>query len=452
MKNKIKYVLDIFFTYHEIDRSKIDINYGINLESKIQIKQSELIYIFNDRFDINRKNVVWKQWFKKDIPFLFDRSTDKEIIEEVDGNIVINYDIFAASFYLLSGYSEFINDERDDLGRIRYNDSVQAHLKIIELPVVNYYFDILKTAIQKAYNINIETNIWGDKKFATCLTHDIDYCHTPWTKDGLKSVFTSNIATTIQIPIKKVTQNKAWCNFEEIINIEKANNAKSTFFILPNNQKSDKGFDNADYSIKEIEKYLEYIESEGFEIGIHPSICTHKNCSRLKDELLKLDKYKPTSSRFHFLIYKPGQSRKTLEINNIKTDSSLGFSEHIGFRHSFCLPFYLYNFDEDKISSVLEIPLNIMDLTLHDKRYMKIKRDKVLSRLETIIQETAKFNGVLTVLWHNNFMSDFLYKGWKNVYIKLLEKLSEKNSLLTDCYTISQKINNLSANNQGIKQ
>jgi len=445
MRNKIKYVLDTFFTYHKIDRSTVDIHYGINLESKIQVKQSELIYIFNDRFDINRNNVVWKKWLNKDIPFLFDRSTDKDIIEEVDGNIIINYDILTASFYLLSGYSEIINDNRDDLGRTKYEDSIQAHLKIIELPIVNYYFDILKTAIEKAYKINIERNIWGDKKFAACLTHDVDYCHTPWTKNGLKSVLTSNIATTIQLPIKKVTQNKAWCNFEEIIKIEKERNAKSTFFILPNNQKSDKGFDNADYTLKEIEKHLEYIESEGFEIGIHPSICTHKTCSRLKDELEKLDKYKPTSSRFHFLIYKPGQSRKTLEINNVTTDSSLGFSEHIGFRNSFCLPFYLYNFEEDKKSSVLEIPLNIMDLTLHDKRYMRIKKDKVLSRLETIIQETSKFNGVITILWHNNFMSDFLYKGWKSVYIKLLEKLNDKNAILTDCYSISQKIINQSA-------
>lgn len=443
MKNKIKYVLDTFFTYHKIDREKVDIHYGIDLESKIQVKKSELIYIFNDRFDINRNNVVKKQWLNKEIPFLFDRNTDKEIIEEVDGNIVINYDIFAAAFYLLSGYSELITDDRDNLGRIRYKDSIQAHLKIIELPVVNYYFNILKYAIEKAYNLTIETNIWGDKKFATCLTHDIDYCHTPWTKNGLKNVLTSNIVTTLKLPIKKITQNNAWCNFKDIIEIEKNNNAKSTFFILPNNNKSEKGYDNADYTIKEIEKHLEYVESEGFEIGIHPSICTHKACSRFKDELEKLQKYKPTSSRFHFLIYKPGISRKTLEINNVSTDSSLGFSEHIGFRNSFCLPFFLYNFEEDKKSTVLELPLNIMDFSLYSKKYMYIKKDKVLSRVETVIQETIKFNGVLTILWHNNFMSDFLYKGWRNVYIKLLEKLNGKNSLLTDCYTVSRKIHNI---------
>jgi len=451
MRNKVKYVLDTFFTYHKIDRSELDIHYGINLESKIQVKQSKLIYIFSDRFDINHNNIVWKQWLDKDIPFLFDRSTDKDIIEKVDGNIVINYDIFAASFYLLSGYSELINDERDTLGRIKYEDSIQAHLKIMELPVVNYYFDILKTAIEKAYNISIESNIWGDKKFATCLTHDIDYIHTPWTKNGLRYLLTTNVITNVQLPIKKITQNKAWCNFSEIIEIEKQHNAKSTFFILPNNQKSDKGFDNADYTLKEIEKYLEYIESEGFEIGVHPSICTHRTCSRLKDEIDKLSKYKPTSNRFHFLIYKPGQTRKTLEINNLKADSTLGFSQHIGFRNSFCQPFYLYNFEEDKTSSVLEIPLNIMDLTLYDKRYMNIKRDKVLSRIESVIQETAKFNGVLTILWHNSFLSDFLYKGWKNIYIKLLNKLSNKGSILTDCYSILQKINNLSDNNQTSK-
>ncbi len=443
MENKTKYILNTFFTYHKIDRSKIDIHYGINLESKIQIKQSELIYIFNDNFDINYKNVVYKKWLNTDIPFLFDRNTEKEIFEEIDGNIIINYDIIASSFYLLSGYSETVAEEKDELGRILYKNSIQHKLKITEIPVVNYYFNILKTAIEKAYNKKIETNIWGKFKFATCLTHDIDYIRTPWTANGLKNIFTSNIVSTINIPIKKITQTKSWLNFKEIINIEKKYNAKSTFFILPNNKKSEKGYDNADYTIKDIAPYLEFIESEGFEIGIHPSICTHKNCSSLKTEITKLAKYNPQSCRFHFLIFRPETTMNTLEVNNLNTDSTLGFTEHIGFRNSFCLPFYLYNFENDKQSKILEIPLNIMDVTLFDKRFMNISHDKVLSRIENIIKEIEKFNGVLIINWHNNYLSDFLYKGWKDLYIKLLDKLHNKNSLLTDVYTISTQIKNI---------
>jgi hypothetical protein len=84
-----------------------------------------------------------------------------------------------------------------------------------------------------------------------------------------------------------------------------------------------------------------------------------------------------------------------------------------------------------------------MDVTLFDKRFMNISHDKVLSRIENIIKEIEKFNGVLIINWHNNYLSDFLYKGWKDLYIKLLDKLHNKNSLLTDVYTISTQIKNI---------
>ena len=83
-------------------------------------------------------------------------------------------------------------------------------------------------------------------------------------------------------------------------------------------------------------------------------------------------------------------------------DSTLGFAEHFGFRHSYCLPFYPYNFQTGAAHNFLEIPLNVMDTTLHHPHYLQLRAAEILPALRPMLEEIKKFGGVATVLWHND--------------------------------------------------
>ncbi len=437
MDNKLKYIFSTFETIYNIKLSDFNISYGENTNAKIFIQKSELTDIFNTKTDINPQKVIFKTWKNKKIPFLLNY-TDNKIIEETNNKIKINFDIIGAAFYLLSGWDEYISEKSDNLGRHIFTDSIQYKLKIIDIPVVNYYFDILKTAIEKAYNITVN---YKQNKPRLCLTHDIDNCQTAFTEAGMYELKKGHFLSVAKLIFKHIFKDDDWFNFDKILFIEKQFKAKSSFYFLPQKGKTANGFKNADYNIqsKKIQQTINKITETGSEVGIHSAFNTHLNEKNFKTDLQKFNK-KPIGGRFHFLMYNNPKTVEVLEKNNIKYDSTLGYSEHIGFRNSIAFPFFIYNLQKNKISNVLEIPLNIMDATLYYKKYMQLNKNDILPKINELFNEAKKFNGVLTILWHNNFFSDYKYKGWKDIYIKILETAVKNNFVLSNGNEILHKI------------
>ncbi|RLD51309.1 MAG: hypothetical protein DRI94_06400 [Bacteroidetes bacterium] len=424
MDNKITYIFSHFEQFYDIRLSDYNISYGKNTNAKIYITQSELVNIFKINQDIDTSKIIFKTWLNKNIPFVLDYN-DNDIFTETNNQIKINFDIIGAAFYLLSGWDEFISKKTDNLGRHTYKNSIQSKLKIIDIPVVNYYYDILKTAIEKAYNIKINYRL---KKPVLCLTHDIDNCQTAWAEAGMYELKKGHFFKVTKLILKRFFTKDDWFNFDKILEIEKQFGAKSSFYFLPQKGKTNNDFKNADYNIKskKIQQAMLDIQKSGSEVGIHSAFNTHLSIDNFKKDLQKF-KEKPLGGRFHFLMYNNPKTVTVLEKNDIKYDSTLGYSEHIGFRNSTAFPFYIYNLQNDKPSQVLEIPLNIMDATLYYKKYMQLEKSQILEKVNELLNETIKFNGILTLLWHNNFFSDYKYKGWKNIYIDILKSAKQKN-------------------------
>lgn len=438
MKNKTKYIFNNFEQFYDINLSDYDISYGENTNAKIYITKSELVSIFEKKQDIDTSKIIFKQWQNKNIPFILDY-TDNNIFTETDNQIKINFDIIGASFYLLSGWDEFISAKTDNLGRHIFSDSIQHKLKIIELPVVNYYYDILKTAIEKAYNIKIKYKFNNP---SLCLTHDIDNCQTAWTEAGMYELKKAHFFSVTKLIFKHIFAQDDWFNFDKILQIENKFDAKSSFYFLPQKGKTPNGFKNADYKIesKKIQQAIKNIKQNGSEVGIHSAFGTHLNVDNFKTDLQKFNNEKPVGGRFHFLMYNNPLTVQVLEKNNILYDSTLGYSEHTGFRNSTAYPFFIYDLQNDKTSNVLEIPLNIMDATLFYKKYMQLDKSQILPKISELLNEVKKFNGVLTILWHNNFFSDYKYKGWKEIYIKILELAKQNNFTFVNGEQILKKL------------
>lgn len=83
-------------------------------------------------------------------------------------------DIVASSFFMLSGYEEYLNPKRDKFNRFLYKNSYYKEYAIYNKPIVEYYRDVL---IKKLNEIDFKCNrknIWKDKEFGLFLTHDVD--------------------------------------------------------------------------------------------------------------------------------------------------------------------------------------------------------------------------------------------------------------------------------------
>jgi hypothetical protein len=426
MKSKLSYVLNTFKMQYQLEELP-EICYKSGGRCLLLIKSCRLNDLNND-YKIDPKKIIWKDWKGRSIPFLFDVN-DGPIISEEGKVISINFDIMTAAFYLLSGYQELDNAVKDKYGRFPFTESIQHKLNIIHIPVVNYYFDILKTAIEKAYQIELKPKTWGNYNFATCITHDIDTCESAWLQGSYRELKKGNFKAPFRLLNKKLFYEDDWFNFEKIIAIEKKYDACSSFYFLPVRGKKG-GIKNADYSLfkTKFKTVFSQISDSGSEVGVHGSVGSHKDFGSFSDDLRKIGK-EVCGGRFHFLLYDVHTSPGVLEKSGIRYDSSLGFAEQYGFRNSYCLPFYIYDLKSDKPTKVLEIPLVLMDCTLSS--YIGMDKKVALEKVIEVIDEVEKFQGCFTILWHNTFFSDYKYKGWREVFEEIIAYCQHKNALLT---------------------
>ncbi|WP_431213180.1 DUF7033 domain-containing protein [Puia sp. P3] len=93
------------------------------------------------------------------------------------------FDIFAASFYLITRYEEWLPHEKDEYGRYAHTNSLAWKEGFLGIPLVNYWLLDLKEALKAVYPNLVFRH--PDFKFAP--TYDIDqawsYLHKGWRRN-----------------------------------------------------------------------------------------------------------------------------------------------------------------------------------------------------------------------------------------------------------------------------
>lgn len=437
MQNKVNYIFSIFRKIYQLHDLFPDIAYGENNYAKIKIIPGNIEPLLEDKqVQIDPEMIVWKSWKGKNIPFIFN-SHEKDIFTRAGDQWIINLDIIGSAFFLLSGWQDFHSSVRNRKGNFPYTASVQCQLDIIHIPVVNYYFDILKTVIEEAYEIHIKPFRWGESDFATFLSHDIDTCETAWMQGGYHAARHLNFGSLFSLLWKKIRGKDAWFNFDEILEMEKEFHATSTFYFIGRKGKS-QGIKNADYKVTKpkFQKVFGSIMRAGSEVGLHGSAGTHQNEVRFKEDLERFPAV-VKSNRFHFLLYDPVKSTEILDHSALLYDSSIGFPEAYGFRSSFCFPYHPYDIRNDQPFGYYEIPLMLMDGTL--QRHLPLNPKESIKCTKQLIDEVKQFGGCLSILWHNTHLSDVKFMGWKDAYYCVLESCVSENGWLSSGEKIIKK-------------
>lgn len=395
-------------------------NIGYDHTAAIQIAEPDFMDPLTHLHEIG-----WGKWKEKEIPFILNSSLPETIIEKTsDGRVKINADILSAGWYLMSGMQENTDKSRDKYGRFTHSQSLQKKLNITTVPVVNYYFDILKKAIEMSQNVSIDSH----RVFSGTVTHDIDEVLSGWKHRIRTSLENKDYARACFFGISQVFRPfSPWKNLEHLAAYNSSKGVHSTFFFLPRNNKQD-SIKNADYPLAHpyITKQLESLKKSNHEIGVHGSYRTHDIASELIADKQQIS-LKTVSNRFHFLQFDLSKTPQVLASSKFAIDSTLGFQEHIGFRNSICTPFYLYDFEQDIPFEWVEVPLNVMDCTLEFEEYMGLSPERALIEIKNLTQEIIKFNGNICLNWHNTYFSEYEKEAWKNLYKELIDWLIEQN-------------------------
>ncbi len=150
----------------------------------------------------------------------------------------------------------------------------------------------------------------------------------------------------------------------------------------------------------------------------------------LQEERTKLEKIvgKVTGARQHYLRFDKDTWAKQ-ENAGFAYDTTLSYADTPGFRGGLAYPFSPLNRDTGKKRNIMEIPLTLMDKTLSD--HLKMDINGAWDTIKNNIKTVERYNGLMTLLWHNERFDDVAFPGWGELYKRILEYLKGKNAWVT---------------------
>ena len=103
----------------------------------------------------------------------------------------------------------------------------------------------------------------------------------------------------------------------------------------------------------------------------------------------------------------------------------MGYADVAGFRLGTCRAVKFINPNTRLLTELILHPLVLRDLTLSDPRYMALDAEEAERIAHELIRVTARYNGELTLLWHNDLLSQKTHP-WHSVLYRSMLRLIEE--------------------------
>lgn len=335
------------------------------------------------------------------------------------------FDIFAASFYFLSRYEEYLPFEPDEHLRFPAKLSLQSQLGLLKFPVIDQWGVILKNLLlNKLSNLH-----FGSRKFEFVPTIDIDRAYHFKSSGIIKNAArlvralakgdTEKLSNIIRTGLGK--RKDPFDTYQFLHQIHQQYGLNAIFFFLLS-YKGDRTHDVNIHPNDELLQQLIKNTAKDAKVGVHPSYASNNNVIKLKEEkeLLESVLHKSVdSSRQHYLkMHLPKTYLQLIKVG-INHDYTMGYASQVGFRAGTCTPFFWYDLQLDKQSHLKVHPFAVMDSTLH--KYLKLNPSQATLLIYELMESVKIVDGTFYSLWHNESLSETgHWKDWKQVYEKML--------------------------------
>jgi len=339
-------------------------------------------------------------------------------------NSIIPFDIFSASFYLVSRYEEYLPYKKDTYGRFSAQESIAYQHDFLSKPIVNIWaYHIAEIITRKFPGFKIPGHTY---KFIPTIDIDAAWAYR---QKGLFRTLGGFGNSLIHLDFEGIMerskvvlgkQSDPFDTFDYIHSIHRKYNLSAIYFILF----AEYGFNDKNIPVRS-RKFQTLIKSlaDYNQVGIHPSYNSNDYPKKLRKEIESLSSVlnRPiTKSRQHFLkVLLPTTYRNLINLD-VTDDYTMGFAAEPGFRAGICSSYKFYDLDLDAETKLNLHPFTFMEGTLKD--YMGISADKALEVIKELIQEVKAVNGTFIPLWHNESLSDQKrWKGWRMVYEEMIK-------------------------------
>ena len=402
----------------------IEVSYTTKVEDFIKHSGAKITYT---------KQPLQNEFFVRSNDLLFEQGINDIQINVIDWegtpcfftaseNSSIPFDIFSASFYLLSRYEEYLPHVKDMHGRFSPKDSLAFQNDFLRLPVVDIWANkLLDRLLERFPDLEI-------KRKSYMYTSIIDvssshcYAHRGFTRSlagflldlgnfRLKRLFK-------RIAVWFNPNNDPYNNFAFLIDIKKKYNLNCIFFfqfasystydknVSPNNN-------NFRFLIKSIADYCK--------VSLATSYNSFNDVELLKNEKKNLEgviNRQVEYSRIKYNRVDVPQKYRDLVDAGFTDDFTMGYTHEIGFRAGTSFPFYLYD-----INMEVQQPIRVHSFAFHDYAlHEDTSMHDILEKVKSLYQEVKKVNGELISVFSNELLGTDHNIDWKEAYETIINK------------------------------
>lgn len=419
--NRLTYALKVVFqkvlhvSFKEVNLEEFGLLKGvpkINYSSK-KIADSMSIsphpLLFEQDIRMQKILVEWQN----SVPYFFKTSKDSSF----------QFDLFAAVFFMVSRYEEYLPLSLDEHQRYAAESSIAFQNNFLDIPVVNFWAHELKSALLKT----TPNYYFPAQKYNYLNSLDIDIAYAYKGKGlgqflggALKSLATGKFSQLKNRLVYLLFEKDPFDTYQAIEQLQEKYNTKNAyFFLLADRATFDKSLS---YKSKTLQQLIQRIHKNNT-VGIHPSYASNSNTKKIgieKKRLEKIANFKVERSRQHFLKMSLPETYENLISNAITEDFTMGFASQIGFRAGICTAYPFFNLQKNEERPLIIHPFQVMDGTLN--QYLQLSPKQAISEIEKIVAQIEAVNGTFVSLWHNSSLAEQgEWKGWTKVYKKLIK-------------------------------
>jgi len=376
------------------------------LQNEFFVRSNELLFVHG----INDLRITVEDW--EGTPCFF-RTNDPGAIP---------FDIFSASFYLLTRYEEYLPYLKDTHGRFPPSESIASTNNFLQLPVVDIwaykFLDKLKerfpTVVSKKREFQHTSII--DVTSSHCFAHRGPMRSLAGLLYDLGTFKFKRVVqrTSVWLKIKQDPYN----NYASLIEIQKKYQIKSIFFFqFANYSTYDKNVspenNNFKYLIKSVADYSL--------VSLAASYSSFRDIELLKEEKKRLSNVVNRPINYSRMRYNrvdiPYTYRNLVEAE-FTDDYTMGYSHEMGFRAGTCTPFYFYDIVMEEKQPIKIHPFAVHDYALRNSN----SEDEALEKIRIYYDQVKKVNGHFVTIFSNELLGGDQAINWLSLYNKVIEK------------------------------
>jgi|TARA_R110002110_G_scaffold202466_1_gene413493 hypothetical protein len=336
-------------------------------------------------------------------------------------NSAVPFDIFSASFYLMSRYEEYLPHVKDTIGRYPYTQSLAHREGFLKQPVVDMWAYKFKVILLDSFpdlvfpikKMTIHNVIDASQPFAFVqrgfLRAVMGFGSDLW-KMKMRSIITRG---QVLMTLRKDPYN----TFNWIINTAKRSVSKHTFFFrLGDSSNYKEGINTKRMKFKLLVKFI----SDYKEVGLIFSSDRLVDYEKVKKEKERMEditnRILRSSMNAHYIVNLPAIYRNLVELE-VEEDFTMVYENKVGFRAGTCTPFLFYDLDSET-----KTPLIIHPLAFTTSAFEKKYDSEINKTCNMLYDAVDQVNGTFSVVFSNrDFTSSEKNKTWRSIFSEKLQ-------------------------------